>query len=211
MAIDYASHVSWHEGEQQMHTLLHVPEGENPTSYGLTQYGIRILHKSPLLAIGTLDNDGRPWTTLLGGEPGFARYLGRQSIVGVETLADRVLDPVLSALNGGNRQGENTQDEISSRIMSGLAINPATRERVKLSGRIVEGSLGHSEPRTGEQENKGMVQLVMKIEQSLGMSSDLFESRNPESMASRIVVFRPSMLQRSINTDLKADPVQNKN
>ena len=180
MAIDYASNVSWHEGEQQMHTLLHLPEHENPTSYGLAPYGIRILHSSPLLAIGTLDNDGRPWTTLLGGEPGFARYLGRQSIVGVETLADRVHDPALSALNS-RHQGEITQDETNSRIMSGLAINLATRERFKLSGRIVGGSFGQSESKTSEEDNVGTVQLIMKIEQSLGKSNDLFESRNLES------------------------------
>lgn len=175
MAIDYASNVSWHEGEQQMHSLLHLPDQENPTSYGLTPYGVRILQRSPLLAIGTLDDDGRPWTTLLGGEPGFARYLGRQSLVGVETLADRVLDPVLSALTASRYQGEIPQHETDGRIMSGLAINLATRERVKLSGRIVVGSFGQSESNTGEEDNAGIVQLIMKIEQSLGMSNDLFE------------------------------------
>ena len=179
MAIDYASNVSWHEGEQQMHSLLHLPDRENPTSYGLTPYGIRILQRSPLLAIGTLDDEGRPWTTLLAGEPGFARYLGRQSIVGVKTLADRVFDPVLSALTGSRHEDEIPQNETDGGIMSGLAINPATRERVKLSGRIVVGSFGQSESNTGEEDNAGIVQLIMKIEHSLGMSNDLFEK--PES------------------------------
>ena len=176
MAIEYASNVSWHEGEQQMHALLHLPERENPTSYGLAPYGIRLLHRSPLLAIGTLDDDGRPWTTLLGGEPGFARYLGRQSIVGVETLADRVLDPVLSALNSSRHRAEITQNETNGRIMSGLAINLATRERVKLSGRIVVDSFGQSESKTGEEDNVRTVQFIMKIEQSLGMSDDLLNA-----------------------------------
>ena len=187
MAIDYASHVSWHEGEQQMHSLLHLPETENPTSYGLAPYGLRILQRSPLLAIGTLDDDGRPWTTLLGGEPGFARYLGRQSIIGVEALADRVFDPVLSALTSSRHQGEITQHETDGRIMSGLAINLATRERVKLSGRIVVGSFGQSESSTDEEDNAGTVQLIMKIEKSLGMSNDLFENWNLETIDSEIV------------------------
>ena len=211
MAIDYASNVSWHEGEQQMHALLHLPERENPTSYGLAPYGIRILHRSPLLAIGTLDHEGHPWTTLLGGEPGFARYLGRQSIVGVETLADRVLDPVLSTLNSNRHQRDITQDETNDRIMSALAINPATRERVKLSGSIVVGSFGQSESKTGEEDNVGTVQLVMKIEQSLGTSNDHLESRTLESMASQTVASRLCMPQPSINTiDIMADLVQNK-
>ena len=60
MAIDYASNLGWHEGEDQMHQMLHVPARENPTSQGLTPTGVRILHMSPLLALGTLDDRGRP-------------------------------------------------------------------------------------------------------------------------------------------------------
>lgn len=60
MAIDYASNLGWHGGEQQMHHMLHVPARENPTSQGLTPSGVRILHMSSLLALATLDDRGRP-------------------------------------------------------------------------------------------------------------------------------------------------------
>lgn len=65
MAIDYASNLGWHEGEQQMHHMLHVPARENPTSQGLTPHGVRILHMSSLLALATLDDQGRPVGFLL--------------------------------------------------------------------------------------------------------------------------------------------------
>jgi len=65
MAIDYASNLGWHEGEQQMHHMLHVPARENPTSQGLTPHGVRIIHMSSLLALATLDDRGRPVGFLL--------------------------------------------------------------------------------------------------------------------------------------------------
>lgn len=170
MAVDYASNVSWHEGEREMQSLLHVPEQENPTSCGLAPYAIRILHRSHLLAIGILDDDGRPWTTLLGGQPGFARYLGQSSIVGVDTVADRKFDPVLSILTGDQHVGEVTRDGSDSRIMAGLAVRLDSRDRVKLSGRIVAGSFGHMWSGGGKENAEGHAQLVMKIEQSLGKS-----------------------------------------
>jgi len=59
-----------------MHSLLHVPNSDNPTTPGMSPHATLLLHISTSLAIGTLDDDGRPWTTLFGGEPGFARSLG---------------------------------------------------------------------------------------------------------------------------------------
>ena len=74
--------ISFHEGEQKIQRLLHVPIQDNPTFPGLGPDAIRLLHFSSLIAVGTIDSEGRPWTTLLGGEPGFARSLG-QSIIGI--------------------------------------------------------------------------------------------------------------------------------
>lgn len=62
--------IDWHEGELAVHKLLKVPTRPNPTSAGLpASYGYRIA-AAPLLALGTLDNEGRPWTTLWGGSAG---------------------------------------------------------------------------------------------------------------------------------------------
>lgn len=149
-----------------------MPKRGNPTSYGLSPYGARVLQDSPLLAIGTLDDEGLPWTTLLAGEPGFARYLG-PSVFGVETLVNRTFDPVLSVLNSSKNEEGTAQDESNNRMMSGLAINLARRSRVKLSGRLAAGLSGTSKSRGGEDDDDavGRVQMIMKVEQSIGTSS----------------------------------------
>ena len=168
MAFVHTGSIGWHEGEEKMHTLLRVPNQDNPTAPGLTPYGAHMLQRAPLIAIGTLDNDSRPWTTLLGGEPGFARLIGN-SIIGVKTLVDTKYDPVVELLVGGKQDGEVSEEKGNGRIFSGLAIDLATRSRVKIAGRMVAGALG----RIGSESERdgdgvGEAQLVFKIEQSLG-------------------------------------------
>ena len=171
MATIYTSPIRFHEGEEKMRSLLHVPHGDNPTSPGLSPYAKDLLHTSSLLALGTLDADGRPWTTLLGGEPGFARSLG-QSIVGVKTLVDRRFDPVIGLLLGDKEDGEVHGAEGNGRIVSALSLHLATRKRVKMSGKMVAGAFGEYR-RTAEADEDGNgaveVQLVFAIQQSIGM------------------------------------------
>ena len=154
--------ISFHEGEQKIQHLLHVPNQENPTSPGLSPHATRLLHLSSLLAIGTLDSEGRPWTTLLGGQPGFARSLG-QSIVAIKTLVDGKHDPLIDILAGDQRNGEVHEVGRGGRIMSALGIHLATRDRIKLWGKMVAGALVE-EAQGGATE----VQLVFTIMQSLG-------------------------------------------
>lgn len=168
----HTSPIQFHEGEKKMRSLLHVPDGYNPTSPGLSPHARRLLHISSLIAIGTLDADGRPWTTLLGGEPGFARSLG-QSIIGVKTLVDRKYDPVIGLLLGNEQDGMIHKEIEAGRLVSALGIHLATRDRVKLSGKMVAGALEHHGPTSeaGEHENgTAEVQLVFAIQQSLGTS-----------------------------------------
>ena len=153
-----------------MRSLLSVPDGYNPTSPGLSPHAKRLLHLSSLLAIGALDAEGRPWTTLLGGEPGFARSLG-QSIIGVKTSADRKFDPVIGLLLGDKQDGEVHEEKGGGRVISALGIHLATRDRVKLSGKMVAGALGHygsGSEADGDESGAAEVQLVFNIHQSLG-------------------------------------------
>jgi hypothetical protein len=62
----------WNEGEEKMHRLLRVPPQDNPTSAMLTPQASFMFQRAPLLALGTLDAQSRPWATLWGGEPGFS-------------------------------------------------------------------------------------------------------------------------------------------
>ena len=170
MALDYASNLGWHDGEKQMQKLLHVPAQENPTSSGLTPYGSRTLHSSPLLAFGILDDDLRPWTTLLGGQPGFARSLG-QSVVGVKALIDRKNDPVMQLLLSGEHGGALVHEQSSGRPVSGLAINLMARDRLKLSGRVTTGAIRQLASTTAEEEHVAEVHLAIKVEKSLGTAN----------------------------------------
>ena len=164
----------WHEGEEKMHKALHVPEQDNPTVTGLTQQAASMLQRGPLLAIGTLDADGKPWTTVWGGEPGFSRPLG-QGIIGVRTPVAVAHDPVVATLVGTSAEGEVVREQGNGRMVAGLAIDLETRKRVKLYGRMVAGALGSKtsgedhESQTGAAGVQGEIQLVVRIEQSLGM------------------------------------------
>lgn len=163
MAAIYEAETQWHRGEEEMHQWLRVPQHDNPTSPFLSPYAARLLGISPLVAVGTLDSEERPWTTIWGGEAGFSQPVA-QSIIGMKATVDRTYDPVLQTLLGSRADGEVVRPEGAGKIVSALAIDLETRNRVKLAGRMIAGAL------SATVEDVGDVQLVMKIEQSLGMS-----------------------------------------
>ncbi|PSN75171.1 hypothetical protein BS50DRAFT_478674 [Corynespora cassiicola Philippines] len=154
--------MNWNEGEEKMHQLLHVPDHDNPTASMLTQQASFMLQRGPLLALGTLDSQSRPWTTLWGGSPGFSQPLGG-GIIGTRTIVDGTNDPVVQALVGNVEKGEMVQG--SMKMISGLAIDLMTRKRVKIFGRMVAGCVGEVDV---EFDGQDQIQLVTKIEQSLG-------------------------------------------
>jgi hypothetical protein len=151
----------WNRGEEEMHRLLRVPYSDNPTRPYLAPNAAHYLVRAPLVALGTLDSKGRPWTSLWGGEPGFSRPIA-QSIIGVKTTVDLCYDPIVEILLGNRADGEVVQEKSPGRMVSALAIDLERRDRVKLYGRMVVGALATTE------EGLGEVQLAVKIEQSLG-------------------------------------------
>ena len=155
----------WHAGERKMHNVLHIPKSENPTAPFLSPYGAQILLRAPLLALGALDHENRPWTTLLGGDRAFARPLGN-SMMGVKAKVGKGRwDPVLEALMARENDGEVVEEKSREGLVSGLSIDLMSRSRVKLAGRMVAGAVDEVGPGSEAAE----VQLVVKIEQSLGM------------------------------------------
>lgn len=153
----------WNEGEDRMHDLLHVPEQVNPTQPGLSAHAQRLLHLSTLVALGTVDREGRPWTTLLGGEEGFARSLG-QSIVGIKAVTDIEHDPVLrSILQATKARSPGTgSPDAEYQDFSALGLHLATRNRVKLQGKLVGAGV------VGPSDDVGEVQIALAISGSLG-------------------------------------------
>ncbi|KAI9767153.1 MAG: hypothetical protein M1839_004626, partial [Geoglossum umbratile] len=160
MALIHDTEFPWHPGEQALHRLLRAPEYENPTSPFLAPGAARMVWISPLIAIGTLDQNNNPWTSVWGGEPGFSRPVG-QSIIGIRTVVDRVYDPVVEALLGGD-EGDAEVVE-GEKMVGGLSILLEKRRRVKWFGRMVSGKTGRGEEGGRIKE----VQLVVRIDQSL--------------------------------------------
>lgn len=154
--------LQWNEGEVEMHNLLQVPQDYNPTSMFLSPFASSLLARCPLVAVGALDENGWPWTTLWGGEAGFSQTIA-QGIIGLKTTLDRAHDPVLRILLGDTADGEVVQEKDGGKMVSAVAIDLQSRKRVKLYGRSVAGTVSATEDDVGE------VQLVVKIEQSLGM------------------------------------------
>ncbi|KAK8053904.1 hypothetical protein PG996_013205 [Apiospora saccharicola] len=165
----------WHAGERAIqHTLLGDRERprDNPTFHGLApSYGYRV-QNSPLVAFGTLDRAGRPWTTIWGGEAGFCRPVaqGVQGVLGVRGAAvDARYDPVLDALFGGGegtggiQDGEVVRPE-GGKVMSGLSIDLETRDRVKLAGRLVAGAVSL----TAQDGALADLQMAFQVTESLG-------------------------------------------
>ncbi len=171
MAAIIEAETQWHKGEEEMHSWLRIPQRDNPTSPYLSPYAARLLVLSPLLAIGTLDAKDRPWTTIWGGEAGFSQPV-TQSVVGIKATVDITHDPVLQTLLGSKADGEVVREDGAGRMVSGLATDLESRNRVKLAGRMIAGALSATEADVGE------VQLVVKIEQSLGKCLNLLQGRN---------------------------------
>ena len=121
------------------------------------------------MALGTIDESGRPWATVWGGETPLAQPVA-ESIIGIRTMVDSKTDPVVDLLYGGRDDGEVVKEQGAGRMVSALTIDLERRKRVKLYGRMVAGALGRLGPDDGGDSaiSVGQVQLVVKIEQSLG-------------------------------------------
>jgi hypothetical protein len=162
--------LDFHEGEKLMQRKLRVPEMDNPTIPMLSPQASNMLQRAPLLAIGTLDSAGRPWTSVWGGRTGFSRPL-ENSTIGIRTSVASELDPVVEALVGQGAEGEIVKEEGDGRLLSGLAIDLNTRKRVKLAGRMVAGTLGsiHKDDAAKDDSRQGLLQLVARIDETLGV------------------------------------------
>ncbi|GAB7363445.1 hypothetical protein MBLNU230_g3719t1 [Neophaeotheca triangularis] len=169
----------WHEGETAVKRALRVSEDINPTIPGLSPQLANHLQIVPLLAVGTLDKEGRPWTTIWGGESGFARPLA-PAIIGIRTPVPGQHDPVVEELVGKEATGEIVREEGTGRMVSGLTIDLETRKRVKLFGRMVAGALGTkaNDDEANQAPPIPEIQLVLRIEQSLGNCPKYLNSKH---------------------------------
>lgn len=208
MAFIQMQTLEWHQGEQEMRRAMHAPDTDNPTVPALSPQLANHLKIAPLIAIGTLDAGRRPWTTLWGnGAKGFAQPIA-QGIVGIKTPITGHHDPVVEGLFGKEVTGEVVHEEGEGRMVSGLTIDLETRKRVKMYGRMIAGSLGLKQDEVADhKEHVAEVQLVLKIEQSLGNCPKYLNGKNivsalakPESISNS-----PQLPQRALDLIEKAD------
>ncbi|KKK15833.1 hypothetical protein ARAM_004545 [Aspergillus rambellii] len=117
-----------------------------------------MMKQSPLLAIGALDKEGRPWSSVWGGEEGFATPTSMSSF-DVRTPVGETYDPVVESLLLDPAHN-------SGKLVSFLAIDLENRQRVKLYGKLTAGSLDI----LGEDEHiqAGIAHLAVHVDGSLG-------------------------------------------
>lgn len=156
-----------------MRVAMRAPYEENPTSPFLSPGGAGLARMSPLMAVGALDKDGRPWTSLWGGRRGFSGPVA-QSVIGIKTMVDMRYDPVVNVFFGESGIGKIVREEGDARPVSGLAIDMENRRRVKLMGSFLGGTLDAVDPEEPEVEDiptEGVarMQFVASIDGSLGM------------------------------------------
>ncbi|KAF8458209.1 hypothetical protein BDZ91DRAFT_498518 [Kalaharituber pfeilii] len=140
----------FHKGEKQIRSLLRCPPTENPTVPYLRPNAAEFLFtKASLLALGTLDTQGRPWTSIVSGKPGFILGLN-QNTIAFSTAAgngDPIFETLAESVNG-------------EPLISGLAMDLSARRRWKLAGKVTM--------RKVDSLDDGKVQVLMHVEQAMG-------------------------------------------
>ncbi len=115
-----------HEGERAIHELLGVSEQVEPMVERMLRDFMPDQHREffarlPFLVVGSLDAQGRPWASLIAGEPGFVSTPDNRTI----SIRARPLP--------GDPLGENL---VPGAAVGCLSIEPATRRRNRANGRI---------------------------------------------------------------------------
>ncbi|KAK0374595.1 oxidoreductase FAD-binding domain-containing protein [Colletotrichum limetticola] len=206
--------IPFHQGELALHEQLKIPRHRaNPTAAGLPpSYGNRIA-AAPLLALGTLDAERRPWTTLWGGEAGNVARPIAEDVLGLRSVVDIGDDPVFKALWGAEgevdadqQQQQHLQEVIQpgrgpdgGKLVSGLAIDLTTRDRVKFGGRMVAGAVTVPSDGTAAAEDRSSsssseVQIAVHVEESLGNC--------PKYLNKKDVIPRASLVKGRVEREL---------
>ncbi|KAE8351638.1 hypothetical protein BDV28DRAFT_136659 [Aspergillus coremiiformis] len=192
----------WHAGELQMRNLLRVPShvnAINPTVPSLSYGATYLLLTSPLLAIGAVDREGRPWSTLWGGEIGFATPTS-QGRVEIRTAVDGKYDPLVDILlhDGPGEPG---------RLVSGLVVDLANRRRAKLYGRKIAGSIELGQENQTDSGRAGFARLLVHIEASLGNCPKYLNTRNiiPALPAPKMISDSPQLPPDALKLLNRAD------
>ena len=195
-----------HEGEITIRSTLGLTSRENPSQPGLPGPWAARISASPLIALGTLDDEGRPWATVWGGEAPSAQLVG-EDMLGMRAKVDANNDPVFKALwksgngvTGQEQQGVVRPQDGKVQLISGLAIDLETRNRIKFAGRWVGGAVA----KTDEEDE---VQMAVHVLESLGNCPKYLNKRHitPQKIGSGVVQDSLPMSRAALELLAKAD------
>lgn len=162
----------WHAGERSLQDLYGVADRMAMVGRRVIRDSMPDQHREffsalPFIVVGSVDDDGRPWATLLEGPPGFVRSPDARRLELDRNLADG--DPARSGLFDGAAVGL-------------LGIEPATRRRNRLNGRVRElRSDGFSVD--VEQSFGNCPQYIQRRESQEGVAADVRGAHPIERLA----------------------------
>lgn len=122
----------WHAGEKRLQEKAGVAQrmdefGQKVIRDYMPDQHRAFYHQLPFLVAGSVDANGRPWATLIEGEPGFASSPDPRHLVIAARAPDA--DPAAAGLSAGNAIGL-------------LGIELHTRRRNRINGMIETASAG---------------------------------------------------------------------
>ncbi|MFG3494149.1 pyridoxamine 5'-phosphate oxidase family protein [Streptomyces sp. NPDC047928] len=119
----------YHEGSLAVQTRVGVRELADHVGrsigHGIRPVAAAFLELQPMLVIGAADAEGRVWSSLLTGEPGFVRATGPASVsvaAGPDGRPTAAGDPLAGTLAAGPVR------------VGTIALDPRTRRRMRLNG-----------------------------------------------------------------------------
>ena len=160
----------FHPGEQQVQRRVGVRDqieraGRNMIRETMPDQHRELFEALPLLVVGSMDEQGQVWASLLGGEPGFVRSPTSHSLtVRAEPLRG---DPLANQLRVGAPLGL-------------LGIQLETRRRNRANGRVVLREPGS---------------FTVQIEQSFGNCKQYIQAREPHFDGSRLLGAPPPVAE----------------
>ncbi|KAF9175837.1 hypothetical protein BGX21_003922 [Mortierella sp. AD011] len=156
----------WHSGERKIQDLMHVREAVQDMSSimrpSLTTQMQEFVLGLNYFFIGTLDDQGRPWVSILTGPKGFLQSPNSKCLE-IRTRITRhseqtkdTVDPIFSNLARGETF------KCGKRMWGAVALDFSNRRRNKMNGVVYPDDLLKVDETSGE------LQLKLTVEQSIG-------------------------------------------
>lgn len=132
MALIYTSPTRFDEGEEKTGSLLHVPDGDNSTSPGLSPHARRLLifpHYQSLFR--WMPKDVLRLSNVAGRRTRLCKVFGSAHHWSEDFIGSRILSWCSHSCWGTEIKGKSTNNNEDGRLVSALRVHLAMRDRVK--------------------------------------------------------------------------------